>query len=69
MAPQSGSISFSAGTGDDHKRRETEAPKTWTWTAPSLPDDDECPHGLADRAWCGFCSPAVTPQGARNGRR
>jgi hypothetical protein len=47
---------------------ENEEPKSWTWTTPSPAPDDECPHGIADRAWCGFCSPAPRRHEARSGR-
>jgi|GraSoiStandDraft_16_1057320.scaffolds.fasta_scaffold669280_3 hypothetical protein len=50
-------------------RPETKEPQTWTWTTPSPAAGDECPHGLADRAWCVFCSPAARRPEARNGRR
>jgi hypothetical protein len=50
-------------------RPENKEPHTWTWTStPSTAADDECPHGFADRAWCGFCSPAASHPRRRNGR-
>lgn len=50
-------------------RPETEEPKSWTWTTTSsTATDDECPHGIADRAWCAFCSPAASHPRTGNGR-
>lgn len=60
------SVASPGATGGD-RRRETQEPKAWTWTVPSA-DDNECPHGIADRAWCGFCSPAGSTHRIRNGR-
>ena len=41
-------------------RSEPEQLPAWTWTVPPQADD-ECRHGLADRAWCSFCRSAVPP--------
>jgi len=50
-------------------RPKNKEPQTCTWTTiPSTAADDECPHGIADRAWCGFCCPAASHPRSRNGR-
>jgi len=35
---------------------------TWSWRTPA--GDGECPHGLSEPAWCGFCTPPA-PGGRR----